>query len=73
MRSINTADEFRGLDYSQIQEAIVIHELLHYLGIVGRDGKPKPGESLPTWQLPNGQKVTGSAAVSKAVRDNCFK
>jgi hypothetical protein len=54
-KSLNTLSEFRGLNDSHIQEAILIHELLHYLGVVGRDA----GKDPPFWQLPNGMVVSG--------------
>ena len=56
------------LGLSSIQELMVIHEFMHWMGIVGPD---KAGTEQ--YNLPNGQTVIGSNGVSQAVRDNCFR
>jgi len=56
-----------GLSLGQFQELTLIHELLHATGLVGNDTNPDQRITLP-----NGQTVTGSAGVSKAIRQDCF-
>jgi hypothetical protein len=57
---------FQGLLQGQTQELMIIHEMLHWLGLVGADNKQQQ------ITLPNGQTVTGSDGVSDAVRKACF-
>ena len=61
------ASYFSGLSLGGVQELIMIHEFLHFKGIVGSDTNNQ------TYTLPNGQTVTGTAGISQAVRDACFK
>jgi RHS repeat-associated protein len=55
-----------GLPLAAFQQIIILHEFLHYEGLVGGDTKGQ------TYTLPNGDKVTGSAGVSQEVLKNCF-
>jgi RHS repeat-associated protein len=55
-----------GLSGASTHELMVIHELMHFMGVVGPDNA---GQQI---QLPNGRVVTGSAGVSQAIRDDCF-
>jgi RHS repeat-associated protein len=58
---------FDGMTMQQMQQAILIHELLHLTGVVGSDNANQ------TVTLGNGEVVTGSAGVTAAVRQHCFK
>lgn len=58
---------FSGLNKEQTQESILIHELIHWMGVAGPD---TDGQG---YKLPNGQRVAGSAGISAAVLENCFK
>ena len=55
------------MDMGKIQESMIIHEFMHYMGIVGPD---REGQE---YRLPNGQRVRGSSGISEAVKENCFK
>jgi len=57
---------FSGLSLSQDQQLIIIHEFMHYMGIVG------PDNANQTYTLPDGEVVTGSQGISNAVRKDCF-
>ena len=57
---------FTGLTNFEVQEAILIHELLHFTGVVGAD------DAGQTSTLGNGEVVQGSQGVSKAVKEHCF-
>ncbi len=61
------ATVFKGLTQFQIQEVILIHELLHYTGVVGDDNQNQ------TITLGNGQVVQGSEGVTAAVVQDCIK
>ena len=58
---------FSGLSLSQDQQLIIIHEFMHYMGIVG------PDNDNQTYTLPDGEVVKGSQGISNAVRKDCFK
>jgi hypothetical protein len=64
--NFNNNSAFAGLTTNQGQELIIIHELLHYFGIVG------PDTGNQSYTLPDGEVVTGSQGVSNAVRKDCF-
>ncbi len=64
--SVLDTKDFRGLTYSQMQQTIIIHELLHFLGWVGADNANQQ------ITLPNGKVVTGSTGVTLAIKGNCF-
>lgn len=51
---------------SSYQQLIIIHEFMHYMGIVG------PDDNNQTYTLPNGDKVTGSAGISAEIKKDCF-
>ncbi len=57
---------FANLSLSGVQELMVIHEFMHYRGIVG------PDDTNQTYTLPNGKTVRGSGGISAAIRENCF-
>ena len=57
----------QGLSLSAFDQATVIHEFMHQLGIAGAD------TSGQTYTLPNGDTVTGSNGISQEVRDKCLK
>lgn len=58
---------FAGLDTAQVDDLIVIHEFMHYIGMIG------PDNANQTYTLANGTTVHGSMGLSQAIRDNCFK
>ena len=58
---------FAGLSWTQIDDLIVIHEFMHYIGLIG------PDNANQTYTLANGTTVHGSMGLSQAIRDNCFK
>lgn len=62
---LNTVD-FAGLTMEQMQETMIIHELLHLVGLVGDDDKKQQ------IQLPNGEVVTGSTGLTVAIKEHCF-
>jgi len=66
-KAISTIDPWVGMNLSQIQELVLIHEFMHYMGIVGPDRDPLE------YTLPNGQRVKGSSGISKIVREKCFR
>jgi RHS repeat-associated protein len=57
---------FQGMSMDEMRQAVLIHELLHLLGVVG------PDNMRQRITLPNGQTVYGSSGVTAAVRQNCF-
>jgi RHS repeat-associated protein len=57
---------FAGLTFGQMQELVLMHELLHLLGIAGADNANQQ------ITLPDGETVTGSAGVTAAIRKDCF-
>jgi hypothetical protein len=59
---------WQGLSMSAIQESVLIHEFMHFMGVVGPDRDPNSRHSLP-----NGHTVNGSMGISHAVRDSCFR
>jgi hypothetical protein len=61
----------QGLSLSAFDEAVIIHEFMHQLGIVGQD-TPGSNGITPTYTLPSGDTVTGSAAISAEVVKNCL-
>lgn len=63
----SNASIFSGMTNAEIQEAVLIHELLHLAGIAGSDSENQ------TIVLGNGQAVQGSTGISQAVKDNCFR
>ena len=66
-RSLSSCAGFGGLSSSESQQLILMHELLHFMGVVGPDNQ---GQSI--YNLPNGETVTGSTGVTQAVRTHCF-
>ena len=62
-----TSPNFQGLSLLQIDEVIVIHEMLHFVGAVGNDSS---GESIT---LANGVTVVGSVGVSNEIRKDCIR
>ena len=66
---ISNSAGFSRMSLAQVQEAVIIHEFLHYMGVVG----PDAGQAIPSYTLPNGRVVRGSEQVSEAVRDACFR
>ncbi len=67
-RPLSEHAEFSGMDIFTIQRAVLVHEFLHFMGIVGEDSERQ------IYTLPNGQ-VTGpgSAGISDTVKRNCFQ
>ena len=64
--SLTAATGFQGLTLLQADELILIHELLHFVGVVGADDA---GQRIG---FPNGDIVNGSAGVTAEVRKQCF-
>ena len=58
---------FAGLSTPQIRELMVIHELMHVMGLIGPDSRGQ------VYTLANGQQVIGSGGISMAIREHCFK
>ena len=61
-----TSPNFVGLSLAEVDQLIVIHELLHFMGIVGDDNADQQ------ITLPNGAVVSGSTGVSNEVRKDCL-
>jgi hypothetical protein len=55
-----------GLTLSETQQLMVIHELLHWLGV-------GPDNADQKHTFPNGATVVGSAGISAEVRKRCFQ
>ncbi len=68
-QSIGSTSTYGGMTSWDFQALVIIHEFVHYMGIVGPDGGPAKDV---TWTLPNGDKVTGSDQLSKEIRKKCF-
>ncbi len=62
---LNTVD-FSGLTMLQMQETIIIHEFMHYEGLIGADNNNQQ------IVLPNGQTVVGSTGLTQAIKSDCF-
>lgn len=63
-----SAAPFSGLSLPLLRDLMIIHEFMHYMGIVGPDAS-----GTEQYILPNGMIVTGSLGISQAIRDNCFR
>jgi len=61
----------QGLGLTAFDQTTIIHEFMHQVGIVGQD-TPGANGVTPTYTLPNGDTVTGSAAISSEVVKNCL-
>ena len=48
------------------QALVLLHEFLHYRGIVSPDKSGKP------YTFPNGDKAKGSMGISQEVKKKCF-
>jgi hypothetical protein len=57
---------FSGLSTSQTQDVILIHEFMHYLGLVGDDNAGQQ------YTFANGDTVTGSNGISQEIRTHCL-
>ena len=64
--AITQAEGFKGLSFSQADELILLHELLHFTGSVGSDNASQK------ITMPNGDVVIGSAGVTAEVREHCL-
>ena len=64
--SLMAAAGFEGLTLLQSDILIIIHELLHFVGVVGSD------DASQRIVFPNGDTVIGSAGVTAEVRKKCF-
>ncbi|QOY91370.1 RHS repeat-associated core domain-containing protein [Paludibaculum fermentans] len=62
-----SAPVFNGLSMNEMQQTILIHELLHWIGVVGADADPNQQITLPS-----GETVSGSEGVTMAVKSHCF-
>lgn len=66
----NAGGPFAGMSLAGFEQLVVIHEFMHWMGIVGPDG----GDfSNQRYTLPNGDVVTGSIGISQEVRNKCFQ
>jgi hypothetical protein len=66
--AMSNQSPWQGMSMAAIQESVLIHEFMHYMGIVGPDRDENSRHALP-----NGRTVSGSTGVSQAVRDSCFR
>lgn len=66
LRGGTLAPVFQGMKLKAMQELILTHEFMHWMGIVGQD------TANQTWTLPNGSRVQGSLAISEEVKKQCF-
>ncbi len=57
---------FQGMSLSTFQQLTIIHEFMHWMGIVG------PDDANQSYTLPNGDKVTGTDGISAEIRKKCF-
>jgi RHS repeat-associated protein len=55
-----------GMTLPDFQQLVVIHEFMHWMGIVGDDDKNQ------VYTLPNGDQVKGSMGISAEVKKDCF-
>jgi RHS repeat-associated protein len=55
-----------GMSLTDFQQLVIIHEFLHWDDIAG------PDASGQKYTLPNGDKVKGSAGISKEIKTKCF-
>ena len=58
---------FSGLSIFQVDDLIVIHEFMNYLGLIG------PDNNKQAYTLANGKIIHGSQELSQAIRYACFK
>jgi hypothetical protein len=58
---------FQGLSLTEIQGAMIIHEFLHFEGVIGDDNGGQQ------YTFPNGDTVQGSDGISKEVVKKCLK
>jgi RHS repeat-associated protein len=57
---------FSGMPLASIQQLMILHEFMHYEGVVGPDRKNQ------SYTLPNGDVVTGSRGITDEVFKKCF-
>ena len=68
-KHLGETSAWRGLSTPEIRQSMVIHEFMHWMGIIGPDSG---NYSNREYTLPNGTRVRGSIQVSEEVRKKCF-